>query len=422
VRVVKLGKRQYAFELVWTPLEERNPSEAARTDIPLEDEVESGNAPVWTSMSRGSGSGSSGVLGWGSIEPGMPRQVFSYAEALARNCESGIYVAPIDDEHIWYVVISDGMPVPGTDVARPNEQARQVISAMAQQHGLRVLTASGSDVFIPDSSEFDPERSVARAKISTMRRATGSSKSLVAVAILCCVVIGFCVSVKMLFFPKKNVPDAATIAGQERAAYVAAAQGAMVARTLPADAGWAVTAFDRSKAAFLNGLGGMRLEHVVCDSVACTATYRPQAAEAPPLMEALKERVGKRLRFDSTGAALLSIELPTVEKVLWDEARITDPVRDQTSAQQVAADTLANFFAVDVALPELSEIARMPPNLGTAVIFIETLTVTARFPEVVQLKGLAALYARADFVPVRLEYTNDQFRVDFSRYIGGAEQ
>lgn len=416
MRVVQLGKRHYAFELAWTPLEARKPSEAARADIPVEDELESGNQPVWTAVAHGS---AGGVLGWGSIEPGMPSRVWSYAEALARNAKPGIYVAPVDEEQLWYVVIADGMPVPGTDVARPNDLARRLIGTMAEQYGLRVLAAAGSEIYLPGAGEFDAERIVAKVKMGPMRRASGRGKGLAAAAILGSTAVGFGLAVKMLLFPGHEGPSPATIAAQERGAYIAAARSALGAHPLPADAGWVVTAFERSRAAFPSGVGGMRLEAVVCESAVCTATYRSQVGDAPPVMEALRERAGGRLRFDTSGGVLVSIPLPKVDVVNWDDARIVDPVRESASAQEVAADTLSRFYPVEVAAPVLGELARMPASMGTAAVFSETLTVTSGFPETVQLKGLAALYAHAGFGPIRLEYNAQQFKVDFSRYIGG---
>lgn len=270
MRVEDLGKHAFAFGLTWVD-QIRKP---ARSEIQARrrEADPSGRAPFYSVSIEHTGQY---VLGFGM--PAIPPrgQVYSYAATLAAAGRDGIFVAPTDDNALWFCVIRGGLVVPETDRIDSADSVRSLVERFKEALGFdagSVFAADGTEV--RGAQPFDPMSAIAGIKPVRMQRlAKGAPVGLI-LAIAGAAIVGFAFWHFVLHPAPKVSPEQQR--AQMRAAYLTGLHSKLA--DYPVDPGWALRAY-RSARVFPAFEAGWTLHDVTCKPSSCDAVYdAPQDA------------------------------------------------------------------------------------------------------------------------------------------------
>lgn len=417
MRIVQIGKRNFAFGLSWSDNFGDDAKEAIRDAMGEE------SAALYTVIKAGKGAGDD-VLGY--VKGTHKGKLFSYAEAVAAAGHQGIYVADMGDDQVWWLIVKDGQVMAGTDRVLDKRDGLDAIESL--RYAYPDLTVFASRIDVRNASEFAIEALVASAKVKPLKR-LGTENPILGVVVLLLVLAGVGYGGWYLFIREEKVEvDPAAELERKRKLYVAAAQSAV--SSVPREAAWVVSAFDVSRTSFPEQIAGWALEGVTCQPAACTATYAvakdAQGYAITPVWDAFgKERVS--LMGDKKSLTVAQT-LPAPEFIAYTEQEVMQPPKTSGRIIDTIGRLGMKFGDVrldgDYKTENLHEANQAPP--GTAPLYRETLAL--RNDEVlsdVRVRGLAAYLSEAQFVATSLNYSTGSgsiapaWRIEWTRVHGG---
>lgn len=422
MRLGTIGKRQFAFGLQWTELHDRVPAELAREALGTEIKG------VYTTVKN---KDDLTVVGYAETPEGGPSTkgaLYSYAAALTAIGKDGIYVAPVNVDRLWYVVIADGLVVPGTDQVLEVQSALTAVASMRSSFDLPVYVADDAELAIADAQRFNTEQAIAKAKVKPLRRLAQSSQWLgIVLLILVLVGIGFGAWYLFSDTPQEVVgPSAQEQAAELRAAYLVSVRGAV--STHPATGAWVTSAYRTAVKRLPPVIAGWRLEGVTCTPNGCSGTYVAVIGQPRAIAPVIK-------RFGKSAVAMLSdnnsmtvkITTPPVKRTQWTDNQILTPLPWPRAASDVAG-RLPLYFA-DIALDGRISVVNLNTKfqapLDANPLARETIAIKqASALEITQLNSVAAYFAQAGFVATALAAsggtgeTPSAWRLEFQR-LGG---
>ena len=420
MRLAQIGKRQFAFELQWNDTFV-DPKESVR------DALGEDVAALFTTHK---GSDGTEHLAFAQVPVDAPKgSIYSYAVALAKAGRDGIFVAEVDEDRLWYVVIQHGQVMAGTDRSGPEHLVVDSVETMRNHFRLSVFSSTDR---VADAIQFDPIAAVAKVRIKPMKLMGGKESSLVGALVLVAVVgaIGF--GVWHLFLKKTEIAvDPAQQAAEQRALYVASVQSAL--GVIPTEAGWASTAYRRAQQSFPPVIAGWLLDGVSCVPTACTGAYSLPAGSAGYTISPVQAHFGSgavsmlpdHRSFNAT------VSLDQGESLAVDDAFVYGPAETAIPLIDAVGQLGMNFAQVtldgDVRIERLNTDLTGPAD--APLLVRESLaTRHDNALDLVMLRTLTAYLSRAEFVPTSLSYSSGigavpaAWRMEWTRMHGGEAQ
>lgn len=414
MRLLKLGKRQFAFDLAWEDSFGDDPRESAREA--LRDDEQG----LYTVAKLGGME----VLGYGA---GSPKgAVFSYAEALAKAGRNGIYVAPAGEGRYWYAIVNDGQLVPGTDRSFREMEAIEAIRTLMRTFDLPIYSV---DDLIPEAKQFDLASAVEKVRVKRMKPIGKEESQLAGIAVLLVVVAAIAFGTWYTFFRKPDAAvDQAAQAAQQRAAYIASAQADWSA--VPTDSGWAADAFRRSAVHFQSALAGWVLDGVTCQPGTCTAAYSLPEDAVSYAVTPVYERYGREavtvLPDQRSMTVNLALDLSPSAPV--SEGDVVTPALTRARLADTVGRLGMRFAFVTVDGKPVTEAlsAKLSAPVGMPPLYRD-IVATKHDSELdlVMLRALSSFMAESSFVPTSLTYSMGlgavpaAWRVEWVRVHGG---
>lgn len=315
-QVANIGKQKFAWGLSWASVDEKSPAKAAKKILDP--------AQAWLYTSVPSDDGRLAIGFTDKLDEIGRGKVYSYAAALAKIAEEGIYVAPIGDDHLWYVVIAHGSVVPETDAIEPADEALGKIMGLREAFGLPVRVAEGFAVSIPTDGEFDSQSVLAAHPIKPLTRMGGASKLKTAVVLA--LLAGFVGGAGWWMLGPEDEPifvdNSAQLEREARARYLSAIQGELHA--IPRDAGWVSRAARLAQAGLPEVWGGWVLHEVACVPGGCSGSYRPNDDGGPFSLSVFESRFkdGQVVRGDVAGQVTVNVPLDVAMGLQWTDDMI----------------------------------------------------------------------------------------------------
>lgn len=427
MRVGVLGKRRYVFGLKWAEAHERKPASVVR------EALDAGSKGIFTSLRNEDDDRA--VVGYGDLQALQDTgkgALYSYAAALAASGTDGIYVAPVDDGRLWYVVIAHGLPVPETDVTLELAEGLTAVQSMRATFGLPVLVAEGGELGIEPDDWFDPLGLVEHVKLAPLRRSGGAGNAIgavVLIAVLGCVAFG----AWWLFLRKSEVDvdaaaDAQALAEAQRASYLASVRAAVAAH--PLDTRWVVDAYADATRAYPGGIGGWRLDGVTCSPGTCIANYSA-VEDRPRALAPMQERFGAAnvVMLEDQKSLMVSRTVPTGSvAVEWSDNQVLAPRHWPRPASDVLGRLGLYFAKIEadgqVGVEDLGA-TMMPPPEARPLLREKVAIKQAEALDPIRLKGLVVYFGEEGFAPANLAFStgtggvSPAWRMEFVR-LGGA--
>lgn len=314
-QIASIGKHKFAWGLLWASVDETSPAKAAKQVLDP--------AQAWLYTSLPSDDGRL-TLGYTDIPDGAGRgKVYSYAAALAQVAGAGIYVAPIGDDQLWYVVLAHGSVVPETDTIERTDEALGKVVGLREAFDLPVRVAEGFAVDIPTDGTFDAQSVLAAQKLKPLVQLGGESKLKTAVVLgLLAAFVGG--AGWWMLAPEDQpvfVDNSAHVEREARANYLAAIHGEL--QGIPQDAGWVSLAARKVLGELPEVYAGWVLHEAVCLPSGCRGTYRP--SEEGPFSLAVFEAHfpdGRVERGEIAGEVQVSLPLEVDVGLEWSDDMI----------------------------------------------------------------------------------------------------
>lgn len=421
MRVAKIGKRQFAFDLLWNDAYGDDASEAARKAL-------GEDASGYYTVVSGEGEVAE-VLGC--AQGKVKGRVYSYAEALAGLDRDGIYCASVDEQRCWYAVIQQGIVMPGTDrTIGKNEFISLYTQTLRRTFRVPVFctdeTLTGKDVH-----PFRLEEAVASSKVKPLKvvGAGAAGNNLVGGIVLAAVVVGIAYGGWYTFLRSPNGDiDQAALDAQARELYIAAAKSEM--DQVPTDANWVSDAYHRASLTFDSTLAGWVLDGATCEPGACTATYSLPEGQSTYAVTPVLERYGReRVQMLEDGRSFtVNLELDRPDQSMATDFDVLQP----RPALSRAADTLGllnlSFDQVNVDQKPTTEVigSRLGAPADMPEIIRETVITSHDTQlEPVRLRTLSAYMSRVEFVATKIAFSSGSgalapaWSVEWVRFHGG---
>ena len=401
VRIATIGRTRYVWGLAWVDSDSRKPAQAAKALLdPKEEWVYVGSETV------------DGRLAFGyapkPTDEGKGR-LYSYAHSLAQVAEDGIYVAPIDDDHCWYVVVSQGSVVPDTDAIEDTDEALAKVLGLREAFDFPVKVAEGFSVGIAVDGTFDVDSvegatgQVALSKIG----GSGQAKKLAVLAALVVLVGGGA----WFALHKDEVPvvvdHSAEQAAQLRANYLESIRGELV--KIPWDGSWARAAAQAALSELPEVYAGWALREVECVPSGCTGIYVP-GNDGPFSLSMLESRFqqGWLTRGAVAGEVQVTVPLDVGMGLTWDDDMILGGYTHGLHLTDLIGALPARLPGIELDGPVRQDdlrAARAAP-IEAQTILKEQIALGARErlnPR--RVNYVAAEMAQAGFSPMALNYT-----------------
>lgn len=330
MRIGTLGKRRFAYGLTWTDVVDDKPIAVAREAAIAERDKtgEGGKKPpsiVYAVTVSDQGERTVGFQRLSEAPQAKKGKLYSYAAAVAATGNDGVYVAPIDDENVWYVAVSGGMVIASTDVERDRATGVSQVRNLAVAMDLPIYVAHGFDLGIPDADTFDSEQIVEGVKIRPLSR--DGADSPVAVAVAALVFLG--VVGAGWHFTRPEVPmvfdNTAELEAQRKQNYLMAARSEL--GSAPGAGDWLIASHDSARQLFPSVIAGWTLNNVSCEPGRCSAQY--EAGGSPiAFLAVMHERFGPGAvgEPDPGGRTVVVTQaLPTPAGVDYTDEQIMQP-------------------------------------------------------------------------------------------------
>lgn len=275
MHVESIAKRTYAFGLTWTESTQR----AGKADIRNQRSRldPSGRERFYTCVIHSQGHF---ALGCGIAESSVKGTVYSYAATLAAHHADGLYVARVDEEHLWFAVIADGIVTPETDVIDTTEK---VLERVEDYRTLLYLDPQNihatEGIYIAGGSQlFDPIEAVAAVRKPVAMTATSGRMSLgpwvYAAAAVAVVIVGLA-----LWHAHEAAKSKQQLSADQRKqmiqTYHLAVQAALSA--YPREAGWVLHDWTKVTDTLPPFYAGWTLSDINCTPTGCDGTYKRQS-------------------------------------------------------------------------------------------------------------------------------------------------
>lgn len=418
MRIGSLGKKRYAFGLNWVEAQDAKPHELVRDAL-------EGGAGVYAVVTN---SEKQSVVGYAPLVEAFKGRVISYAAALAALGQDGVYIAPVEDE-VWYVAISDGLVVPGTDQTLPAPEAMTAIGNMKALFGLPLIVVDGVELPFAADRTFDAERAVANIKSGVLRRIGGGNANLGKVIFLVVAASALAFGGWYKFLRKADVmhDDGAAMAAQVKGAYLTEMRRHVQA--LPIDPSWASRAHALSMASFPSVIAGWRQEGVMCQPTQCVATYALMGT-APFAVSPLHDRFGADAvaLLGDRRSLTVTMGLPPTEMAEWPDDVLLAPPGAAVPVLDAAGLVPLHFDGaiIDGAIATVNVSASITAPPGASVLYSDKLAVRQGAAlDGVRLRLLSAYFANAGFAPTSIAFsggvgaTPAGWRIELFRLHGG---
>ncbi len=427
MRIIKIGKRQFAFELNWNDSFGDDAQEAV---LGANGEA----APSLYTVVEGLGGDE--VLGY-ALAGDAKGPVYSYAQALAKRDADGIYAAPVGANQVWFVAIVKGVVVAASDRTMEAYDAEDEVRDILRSTNIPVFAADGclsslKDMLASRGREiipFDLEKIVTKIKLKPLKQTAKAGNSLVGAAVLAAVIAGIGYGGWAMFLKKPDsAVDPVVLAAEARAAYVAAAS--MELAKLPGDAAWAGEAYRGSVLSFPSIISGWALDGVTCEPTNCSALYSLDKTAAGYSIAAIYAQ------FDRQQVSLLpdrkslnvKVPLPARQAAPYIEEEIYNPAPAPTDVVDVLGALSMKFAEVEVdgelKIETLNQALSAPAD--APMLYRETFATkyTAAI-DLVMLRALSAFMAETGFVARTISYSTGSgavppsWRIEWVRVHGG---
>lgn len=427
MRIIKIGKRQFAFDLNW--------NESFGDDA--QEAVINANGVASPSLYTVVEGDDEDVLGY-ALAGDTKGPVYSYAQALlkAKPNVDGIYAAPVGAGQVWFVAIIKGVVVAASDRTMDEYDAEDEVRDLLRSKDIPVFAADGclsslQDVLAAKRREiipFDLEKIVAKVKLKPLKRTVRTGNSFVGVALLTVVVVGLCFGAWAMFFREPEAVDPAVLEAEARASYVAAAS--MELAKLPVDASWAGEAYRWTVLSFPPFISGWAFDGVTCEPSSCTAVYvldQTAAGYSIAAIYALFDRQQVSVLPDRKSLNV-QIPLPVRNVEPFTEDEIYNPAPADIDAIDVLGAMSILFAEVeldgDLKVEALNQGLSAPTD--APVLHRESFATSYKAAiDSVMLRNLCAFMADAGFVARKMSYSTGSgavprsWRIEWVRVHGG---
>lgn len=401
VRIATIGRTRYVWGLTWVDSDAQKPAQAAKILLdPKEEWLYVGSETV------------DGRMTFGFASPPEEKEkgkLYSYAHSLAQVAEDGIYVAPIGDDHTWYVVVSQSSVVPDTDAIEDNDEALAKVLGLREAFDLPVMVAEGFSVGIPVDGTFDVENvegASGRVALSKVGGA-GQAKKLAVLVALVALVGGGAWFALHEDEPPMVVDRSAEQAAQMRANYLASIREELT--QIPWEGGWVQRAAQTALTELPEVYAGWALREVTCLPTNCTGTYEP-ADEGPFSLSLLESHFPKGwvLRGAVAGEVRVSVPLDVGMGLTWTDDMIISGYVHGLHLTDLIGALPARLPGLEldgaVSLDNLST-ARAAPVEAQALYRQEFAIGAREMLNPRRINYVAAELAEAGFAPMKLTYT-----------------
>lgn len=422
------GKRQYAFGLTWAE-SARRPGKAEIRDQRSRLNP-AGRERFYSCVSHAHGHY---TLGCGVSDATVRGAVYSYAATLAAMQPDGLYVAALDDEHLWFAVISGGRVAPETDVIDTSEH---VLTRIEGYRSLLNLDPSSifaeEGIYIEGGSEsFDPQGAVAGAKKPVAVHAASGRVDLLPWAFAAGAVIAVIVGIK-LYSAHKAAQSQQQLSAKQRQqiiqSYRVAVQGALSA--YPQDPDWILRDWEKVRDALPPYFMGWTLNDIDCTPSGCDAQYRRDGNLTAYAVTPFTGRFGVgAVAIDPQGHAI-KVHLPLQNTmVVVDDGLLRNPPH----ANQSLLDWLGLSPAHVAGLSEqpTSAVVNLAATnnglqVGYPAFMTETVGFNGHSPVVVALPSIIAWAAHTGFHVTAIDFkapygstgTTDAWAITLMRFHG----
>lgn len=418
MRIGVLGKRRFAFNLKWKEVAEGSAAELVREGL------DASGRGIYSQVTSEDGRQVVGYADYASTPEAAKGSIYSYAAALAASGQPGIYVAPVDSEHVWYTVILDGAVVADTDQSLPFDSAIAAVESLRDGFALPVYVAHEATLPIEGANTFDAELIVEGVKVKAMKR-IGGGNSLAGALVLAAVVGGIAFGGYWMFIkPDKNAGKSPEeIAAEIRANYLSAMRAELQAK--PTDAGWVVAAHEQALRAFPVAQSGWLLDGVSCTPGRCVANYSVGANE-PRAVQPMFDQfpAGAVSVLPDQRSLAITLPIAPVAPVAWSDEQILSPTAWPRRAEDTAG-TLRLYLleAVVDGAPATTSLTgkHTPPPEARPVMEDKIAVKEADVLEPARLRGLATHFYRDGFVATSIAFSNGigrtpaAWRIEFTR-------
>lgn len=428
MRIIKIGKRQFAFDLNWNNSFGDDAQEAVLN-------ANGEASPSLYTVVEGDGEE---VLGY-ALAGDTKGPVYSYAQALvkAKRDVDGIYAAPVGAGQIWFVAIIKGVVVAASDRTMDAYEAEDEVRDLLRSMDIPVFAADGClaslhDLLASRGREiiaFDLEKIVAKVKLKPLKQTVKAGNSLAGMAVLAAVIAGLCYGTWAMFFKKPDsAVDPAVMAAEARSAYVAAAS--MELANLPADASWAGEAYRGAALSFPSVVSGWALDGVTCEPTSCTAVYaldKTAAGYSIAAIYALFDRQQVSVLPDKKSLNV-KVLLPARQATPYTEEEIYNPAPAATDVVDVLGALSMKFAEVDVDGELKVETLNQGLSAPADAPMLQRETFATKYAaaiDLVMLRSLSAFMADAGFVARKISYSTGSgavppsWRIEWIRVHGG---
>lgn len=403
MEILAQGKRKYVLGLNWAEVTGK-PAQHIKTVI--------GSARgIYDVQRSDKGPAIVGTLKVATLPKG---RLFSAAHAIAAQGVDGVFGIP-HGGRAWYVVVTGGKIMPGTDVCLEFDEAITAMASLRDGLELPLCWAGAEPLPIPGCGTFDVS-ALDLAKIKPVQRA-GESQ-LVGGIVLACVLAGVGYGgwkVKQ----DHDAPPADALAlpvdeqAQIRDQYLAEVR--RQASATAADTGWVVDAYAAAKSALPESLGGWMLKGFACQPGRCVGTY---AGEPGRLLAPAVEAFGVDNVALSDGGKTMTITLQMpVAMVEWTDAHTQAPPRWDRPLADVAGRVPLHFAVMVDGEPVGAPLAVPPP--GLPVVLRETIAVKSDYLDKTILAGVAHHFGADGFAASTLAVNGAAWRMELARFGSG---
>lgn len=428
MRIIKIGKRQFAFDLNWNNSFGDDAQEAVLN-------ANGEASPSLYTVVEGDGEE---VLGY-ALAGDTKGPVYSYAQALvkAKRDVDGIYAAPVGAGQIWFVAIIKGVVVAASDRTMDAYEAEDEVRDLLRSMDIPVFAADGClaslhDLLASRGREiiaFDLEKIVAKVKLKPLKQTVKAGNSLVGMAVLAAVIAGLCYGAWAMFFKKPDsAVDPVVLAAEARSAYVAAAS--MELANLPADASWAGEAYRGAALSFPSFVSGWALDGVTCEPTSCTAVYaldKTAAGYSIAAIYALFDRQQVSVLPDKKSLNV-KILLPARQAAPYTDEEIYNPAPAATDVVDVLGALSMKFSEVEVDGELKVEALNQGLSAPADAPLLQRETFATKYAaaiDLVMLRSLSAFMADTGFVARKISYSTGSgavppsWRIEWIRVHGG---
>lgn len=427
MRIIKIGKRQFALELNWNDSFGDDAQEAVLA-------ANGESTPSLYTVVEGHDGDC--VLGYAKAGD-TKGPVYSYAQALAKRDADGVYAAPLGAGQVWFVAIIKGVVVAGSDRTMEAFEAEDEVRDILRNANIPLFAADGcladlDDLLSSRSREvipFDLEKIVAKIKVKPLKQTVRAGNSLVGALVLAAVVAGLGYGGWAMFFKKPDsAVDPVVMAAEARAAYIAAA--GMELANLPGDAEWASNAYRGSILSFPSVISGWVLDGVTCQPTSCSGIYSLDKTASGYSIAAVYKL------FDRQNVSLLPdkkslnvrIEVPVRPSAPYTEEEIYNPAPSTTDVVDVLGALTMKFAEVMVDGEVKSETLNQGLSAPADAPMLYRETFATKYTEAIDLvmvRTLTAFMAETGFVANTISYSrgsgavSPSWRIEWVRVHGG---